>query len=202
MTRWLKSGLLAVALATSATPALAAFHLVPAARPFVISRAGLVVTPSQDWNELGARVGRNAESWTLDGLSLNDLTFYGGIADGHTLFREINKKEKPLPRYSATMLPPDIVQLFEGSYRIANNTSLFAVDSVEPARFAGHDGFRFTYTFSIQDEDVKRSGEAIGAMIDGKLYMITFEAPVLHYFAHDVAAYHHIVDTAQLAASH
>jgi hypothetical protein len=47
---------------------------------------------------------------------------------------------------------------------------------------------------------VKRHGEANGAVVDGKLYMITFEAPALHYYEHDLPAYRALVETARLTA--
>ncbi len=181
---------------TLPSPALAGYKLMPANTPVLVGKSTLQITPSQDWNKLGGRVGRNAESWTMDGLRLNDMTFYGGIADNTTLFREIDKKNAPLPRFSATMLLPDVAQLFEGSYRVANGTSLMAIDSIEPATFAGQPGFRFTYNFTIQNEEVKRLGEARGAIINGKLYMITYEAPVIHYFGKDLEAFRKIATSA------
>jgi hypothetical protein len=183
-----------------ATPAMAGFKLMPAGVAVAVAKSGLTVKPSIAWNKLGARPGRQAESWTLDGLSLNDVTFYGGIVDNTTLFREVDKTRKPLPRFSATMLAPDIAQLFEGSYRVAVGTSLMSIDAMEPATFAGQQGFRFTYSFTIQNEEVKRLGEARGAIVGGKLYLITYEAPKIHYFARDVAAFRALADSAIIAA--
>jgi hypothetical protein len=184
----------------AAPPALAGYKLMAAGKPVLVGKSTLQVTPSQDWNRLGGRVGRNAESWTMDGLTLNDVTFYGGIGNDTTLFREIDKKNAPLPRFSSSMLLPDVAQLFEGSYRVANGTSLMAIDSIEPASFAGQPGFRFTYNFTIQNEEVKRLGEARGAIINGKLYMITYEAPVIHYFGKDLEAFRKIAATAIVGA--
>lgn len=163
-----------------------------------VGKLGLSVTPPNDWNRLGTKIGRNAESWTLDGLSLNDLSFYAGIENGRTLFREVDKKNRPLPKFSSNMLLTDIVQMFEGSYRVASGTSLFSIGTVEPVSFAGHPGVRFSYSFVQQDEEVKRTGEATGAIIDGKLYLITFEAPSIYYFDRDIAAYHRVVESAKL----
>jgi hypothetical protein len=175
------------------------FVLVPAQKPVKVARSELIVTPSRAWNRVAAFAGKNAESWTLDGQSLNDLTFYGGIADGKTLFREFDKRDRPLPRFSATMLAPDIAQLFEGSYRVATGTSLFTIGRMEPATLAGRPGFRFAYNFTLQGEEVRRSGEATGAVIDGRLYMITFEAPTLHYFTSGLSGYRAVAGSAALA---
>ena len=128
-------------------PAQAGFKLMPTGKAQLVGKLGLSVTPPNDWNRLGSKIGRNAESWTLDGLSLNDLTFYAGIEEGRTLFREVDKKNRPLPKFTAAMLPTDIVSLFEGSYRVAAATSLFEIGKVEPAIFAGKAGVHFTYSF-------------------------------------------------------
>jgi hypothetical protein len=195
-----KISIAAAALAiTVAVPVSAGPKLMPKGTPVQVAKSPLTVTPSVDWNRMGARPGRNAESWTLDGLSLDDLTFYGGIGDGLTLFRDSKKKTEPLPKFSKTMLAPDIAQLFESSYRVSVGTSLMTIDSMEPATFAGQPGFRFTYSFVVQDEEVRRKGEATGAIINGKLYLITFEAPVIHYFDATVNAYRQLAATASFA---
>jgi len=198
MKRMTKLALMGIAIGLATAPALAGYKLVPKGVPIAVAKSTLMVTPSTDWNRLGARPGRNAESWTLDGLTLDDLTFYGGIANDTTLFRDSKKKTEPLPRFSSTMLAPDIAQLFESSYRVSIGTSLMSIDSVEPATFAGRPGFHFSYTFVIQGEEVKRKGEATGAVIGGKLYLITFEAPVIHYFDATHGAAKSVVDSAKI----
>jgi hypothetical protein len=198
MTRSIKFALALTAAALVAVPAVAGYKLVARGAPIAVAKSTLTVTPSVDWNRLGARPGRNAESWTLDGLTLNDVTFYGGIADNTTLFRDAKKKTAPLPRFSKTMLAPDIAQLFESSYRVSIGTSLMSIDSVAPATFAGRPGFHFTYTFVTQGEEVRRKGDATGAVVNGKLYLITFEAPVIHYYDATKDAAHAIVDSAKI----
>lgn len=193
--KWIVAG---TALALFASPATAGYKLMATGTKQPVGKLGLNVVPPNDWNRLGAKIGRNAESWTLDGLSLNDLSFYAGIEDGRTLFREVDKKNRPLPKFSSKMILPDIVQMFEGSYRIASGTSLFSIGTVEPATFAGQPGVRFTYSFVQHDEEVKRNGEATGAIIGGKLYLITYEAPAIYYFDRDIAAYRKLVETAKV----
>ena len=194
----MRSALLAaVVLATASAPAIAANKLYPAAVPATVAKSTLTVTPSIAWNKLSARPGRNAETWTLDGPALNDLSFFGGIKDGKTLLRDSDKRNKPLPRFSKTMLPTDIVQLFEGSYRLAGDTALFEVGKVEPVTFAGVPGVRFEYAF-VQRDEVRRQGEATGAVIGGRLYLISFEAPSIHYFARDIARYRELVGSARV----
>jgi hypothetical protein len=188
---------LAIGLAVSA-PLYAAGRLKTANVAVAVARSNLVVTPDRAWNR-GARPGRLYEAWTLDGLSINELTFYGGIVEGKTLFREVDKINAPLPKFSKTMLAPDVASMMESSYRIALQTPLMQVDTIEPATFAGAQGFKFTYHFTFADE-VKRLGVARGAIIDGKLYMVTYEAPGIHYFGRDLEGFTKIADSAKLTA--
>ncbi|HEX8484393.1 hypothetical protein [Sphingomonas sp.] len=187
-----------IALAMVASPAQAGNSLIAAGTRVAVAKSALTVAPPSEWNKLGARPGRNSETWTIDGDALNDLTFYGGIPAGKTLFREVDKKNRPLPRVSATMLITDVPVLVENSYRIALNTPLFTLDAMEPALFAGRAGLRFTYSYTRPGEDLPRKGEGRTAIIDGKLYMMTFEAPRLHYFDRSVDQFRKVADTARL----
>jgi hypothetical protein len=176
----------------------APYKLVTAGKVVTVAKSAMSVAPTIDWNKLNRRYGRFGESWTLDGLTLNDLSFYGGVANDTTLLREVNKKEKPLPRFYSTMLTPDVAQLFEASYRIAIGTALMTMDSMETATFSGQPGFRFSYSYAVQDVEVRMRGEARGAIVGGKLYMISFEAPAIYYFEHNVAAFHAVADSAKV----
>lgn len=176
---------------------LLALKLIAKAQPVVAAKA-ITVTPAREWSRIGFAHGKNAESWTRDGLTLNDLTFFGGIADGATLVRDTQKKEAPLPKFNKTMLAPDVAQLFEATYRIALHTTQFSVDGVEPASFAGQPGFKFTYSFALLNEDVNRKGEAYGTIRGDKLYLIAFEAPTIYYFDRDVEDFRALVGTARI----
>lgn len=193
----MKFRLIVAALLLTAAPARAHTLIAKGVRVSV-AKSALTVDPAIDWNRMSSRPGRNAEAWTLDGLALNEVTFYGGIANDRTLFKEVDKKNKPLPRFTAEMLPTDVVQLFETSYRVAGGSALFAVDQVEPATFAERRGFRFRYHFTLENEEVRRDGEATGAIVDGKLYLVTYEAPTIYYYARNLNDYRAVAASARL----
>lgn len=178
--------------------ALAGWKIMPKAAPVAVAKSPMTVTPGENWNRWSTRPSKKGETWTLDGVSLNELSFFGGVLPGEAIYRERDKKDEPLPKFDAKMLPPDIVQAVEGSYRIVLKTSLFAVDSVEPAKLAGYNGVRFTYHYTVQDEDVRRKGEGRAAIVDGKLYLITFAAPELHYFDAGIAEARRVMDSARI----
>ena len=77
----------AVGLALVAAPVLAGNKLIPAGQPVAVAKSVLTVTPSVEWNKLGARPGRNSGTGTFDGRALNDLTVHCrvGSAAEHVL---------------------------------------------------------------------------------------------------------------------
>lgn len=189
----------AVAMACPA-PALAGWKLMPAGVPQPVAKGALTVTPRSDWNRWSARPSKRGEIWTLDGVSLNELTFIAGVVQGEPIYRERSKKDEPYPKFDARMLAPEIVQAVEGSYRIMLRTSLFEVDRVEPDRLGGHQGVRFAFRYTVQDEEVRRKGEGRAAIVGGRLYLMTFVAPEIHYFDAGIGEARAIMDTARLSA--
>ena len=195
-----KGVILVVASALAAQPgmAVAGWKIMPRTVSVAVAKSPMTVTPGEDWNRWSTRPSKKGETWTLDGVSLNELSFFGGVLAGEAIYRERSKKDEPLPKFDAHMLPPDIVQAVEGSYRILLKTSLFAIDSQEPMKLAGYNGVRFTYHYTVQDEDVRRKGEARAVIVDGQLYLITFDAPEIHYFAAGIDEARRIMDSARI----
>jgi hypothetical protein len=185
-------------LSLISSSAIAGNSLIAENQPVAVAKAAMIVKPGREWNKMGARPGRYAESWTLDGDTLNELTFYGGVESGRTLFREVDKRNKPLPHFSTTMLLTDIPVFLEESYRIALGTTLMSIGKIEPATFAGRKGVRFEYAFTRQGEELRRRGEGYATIADHKLFMITFEAPVLYYFDASVGAAREVIQSAML----
>ena len=183
----------ALALALMTTPAAAGWKVVPAGAPTEVAKSRMKATPAVSWNRQTKRPSPKAETWTLDGAALNEVSFFGGVGEGETIYKELDKKGKPLPRFKANMLPTDVVALFEASQRIMTESSLFAVDKVEPATLGGHKGVRFEYHYSLSGDQLNRRGEAVAAIVGGKLYLVSFAAPEIHYFDRDVAQFRAIV---------
>lgn len=191
----------------SAALALTALLLAPVAAhahklrergaPVAVADTTLTVTPSRDWNRLDVRLGKNTEHWTVDGEQLNDVTFFAAIEPGKPLVRERSKKREPLPKFTAATLLVEVPELLETTWRTYKHSGMFKMTGIEPGLFLGADGVHFTYEFVDQDE-LPRRGEARAAIIAGKLYMISFEAPRLHYFAAGVEDFRKLADSARL----
>ncbi len=162
-----------------------------------VANSEMTVTPPQDWNMLSIRPGRKAEIWTLDGEQLNNVTWYGGIASGEPLIRETSRKHKPLPKFTSATLLVELPELLETTYRTEKGIGDFQVGASSPDRFLGKDGIRFTYAY-VDNDNLPRKGEARAALVNGRLYMATFDAPRLYYFDRSLADFRALTDGAVL----
>ena len=162
-----------------------------------VSGSALSVKPPRDWNKLSAKPGKYAETWALDGEQLNDVTFFNGVEPGNPLVKERNKKNEPLPKFTADLLAIEIPELLEKTYRTYKKIGGFSLTNSQPQRLLGREGIVFSYDYTDQDE-LPRKGEARAVIISKKLYMITFEAPRLHYFERTIEDFRALADTAAL----
>jgi hypothetical protein len=192
-----RSALAVLVLASLATSNVFANDYREEGKSTKIADSAMTVTPPRDWNKLGVRPGKFAETWTLDGEQLNDVTFYGGVEPGRPLVRERDKKLEPLPKFTDGMLLIEIPELVQGTYRAYKQISKFEVTNTTPGTFLGKDGVKFTYQYLDADE-LPRKGEARAVIIDKKLFMVTFDAPRLHYFDRAVDDFRALADTARL----
>lgn len=168
----------------AAAPVLANSLVAPGPRAG-IAKSRLSASPAGEWNRLSRSEGKYVETWTLDGDALNKVNFFGGVATGQPLLRQANKN-RPLPKVAGNMLITDIPVLLETTYRSQFTVNQMQIESQEPALLGDRKGIRFTYSFTRADDEVQRKGEAIGAMVEGKLYLVTYEAPALYFFAKDI----------------
>jgi hypothetical protein len=161
-----------------------------------VVKGQLRITPASDWNRSSSRPSDRGETWTRDGVSLNELTFYAGIQAGESIYRQGYAIEKKLPKFKADMLPTDLVEMFEASNRILLQSSVFKVEVTEPAKFGGHSAVRFRYNYAVQEEDLPRRGEAVALIKDKKLYLVNFVAPSLYFFDRDILEVRKMIETA------
>ncbi|QTH24510.1 hypothetical protein HRJ34_08510 [Rhizorhabdus wittichii] len=194
----MKRLLIGLSLGLAAVAPASANSLVTAGPRPHIAESRFSASPTDEWNRLSRKDGKNVEIWTRDGDQLNKVTFFGGIPSGKPLVREIDKKHQPLPKVAADMLITDIPVLLESTYRIQYAVTQMEVESQEPATLSGHKAIRFTYRFAREDDGVRRRGEAIGAFVDGQLYLVTYEAPALYFFDKDVEKYRKLAATLAL----
>lgn len=170
-----------------AGPALAGWKIAPRGAPAAVLKGAMSVTPAEDWNFNSSHPMKKGETWTLDGASLNELYLVAGLAPGETLFKDVAKKDRPLPKLGAGAVLTDIPEFVESSVRIQLNTSQFETTGVEPVKFGGRDGVKFSYRYSVQGESLTRQGVAMATLAGKNLYLINFTAPSIYYFDRDKA---------------
>lgn len=198
MKRMNKLALALALVALPAAPALAGWKLVAPGKSAAVAKSTLAVTPGEAWNRGSARPIKKSEVWTLDGVVLNELYFVSGLIGGETMLRDAAKKDRPLPKFAATMQLTDIPEFVESSYRTAFGTSMFKITNVEPAKLGGHDAVRFAYEYAVEGSKITRKGLATGTVVNKQFYLISFTAPATFYFDRDRARVTAIMDSAKL----
>jgi hypothetical protein len=187
----------AAVLALSASEVSYAHSLKKQGEAVEVADSNMTVTPSRDWNRLSGKVGKQTESWTLDGEQLNDVTFFGGIEPGKPLVKERSKKHDPLPKFTETTLLVEVPELLEGTYRTYKELAAFTLGASAPTKFLGRDGVRFAYEFTDRD-GLTRKGEAYAVIVDKRLYMTAFDAPRLYYYDRAIADFRALTASARL----
>ena len=66
-------------------------------------------------------------------------------------------------------------------WRVRGGTVDFKTLGLAPRTFLGQPGYQFDYEHLDSDE-VWRRGRAVGATVDGRLYLILFDAVRSHYY--------------------
>ena len=136
------------------------------------------VSPQIDWSKSSSG---DLETWTVNGHVLEQVAFYKGIESGDPLVDSsawFSDEDRPL--FDSRMTSLEILDLFtataqnSGAYRL-NTTNL------RPWKFGSVDGFRFEYTYALED-GLEQRGFAVGMIKDDKLYLITFTAAALYYY--------------------
>lgn len=155
---------------------------------------GLVVSGSGHWNRLEPDAEADAdEAWTAEGVTLDMVLFYAGIADGGALGARADKDNLPL--FRAGMLPHDIVELYEAM--VARDGGAFRLERLAPASFGGARGFVFEHRTTPRSGPELR-GRAYGAVVDGRLYLISYTAPEGYFYAKHLAAVEALAASARI----
>lgn len=167
-------------------------------QPRTVAR-GMVVTPTIAWNQIPRTpydISRE-ENWTLNGPYLDGLSFIGGIDHNSPIVRQRRQADRKVPNFRADMTAQDIADMIESFYMIRAGTARFDVTSITPRTFLGQPGFQFDYNHLGGDE-VERQGRAVGAVINGRLYLALFDAARLHYFGAGIGEFERIAASARL----
>ena len=159
----------------------------------------LAVTPPRQWNKISARLFtdiQDVEDWTQNGPYLDGISFVTGLRDGKALVYQRSRDDRQVPKFRSNMTPPEIAAIIESLFRVRGGAVDFTTTSLTPRVFLGTNGFQLDYEHLDSDE-VRRKGRAVGAVIDGKLYMILYDAARSHYFNASLPDFEAIVASAR-----
>jgi hypothetical protein len=140
---------------------------------------------------------RAVEDWTLNGPLLDGISFVTGLRDGKTLIRQRRTASQQVPIFRSNMTAPEIAAMIESLYRVRGGAVDFRTLSLRPRPFLGANGFQLDYEH-LDDDELWRRGRAVGAVINGQLYLILLDAARSHYYDAALPDYEAVVASAQL----
>ena len=169
-------------------------------RTRAVGDGSLLVTPPRPYNRhrsiLWQDVG-DVEDWTQNGPYLDGISFVSGLKSGRYLVRQSKRADQQVPKFRSDMTPPEIAAMLESLYRVRGGTVDFRTLSLQPRPFLGTNGFQLDYEH-LDGDELWRKGRAVGAVINGQLYLILFDAARSHYYASILPDFESIVASARL----
>ena len=159
----------------------------------------MAVTPPREWNKISASLFVDihaVEDWTQNGPYLDGISFVTGLKDGKALVYQRSRDDRQVPKFRSNMTPPEISAMIESLFRVRAGTVDFKTVALAPRPFLGTNGFQLDYEHLDSDE-VHRRGRAVGAVIDGRLYLILFDAARSHYYSALLPDFEAIVNSAR-----
>lgn len=180
-----------IAAAALAAPAPAQFgyggySLVRPNQPRGVGDGSMIVTTPNAWNKKSSIWAiddiRQVEDWTLNGNTLDSMSFVTGLKGGRYIIRQNKRDAQQVPKFRSDMTAPEIAAMLESFYRVRAGTLEFKTTGLSPRTFMGYPGFQFDFDHLDSDE-VWRRGRAVGAVIDTRLYLILLDGARSHYFA-------------------
>lgn len=170
-------------------------------RRLSVGNGNMSVVPPRPWNRHRSTLFEDipaVEDWTLDGPLLDKITFISGLRSGHFMVRQRHSADQQVPKFRGDMTPPEIASMLEGLYRVRGGAVDFRTLAIEPRPFLGAAGFQFDYEH-LDDDELWRKGRAVGAVIDGELYLIMLDAARSHYYEATLPDFEAIAASARLS---
>lgn len=140
----------------------------------------LAVKVDAAWNQFSGGLTGGVPTWTMEGITIDALSFYTDIKDGQTFGPSNTPKGRQPVIFKASMQPADIVAMFQSLQ--TQDGSSFMLDKLEPAPFLDGQGFRFEYSTVRKVDEVPLKGVAYGRVRGGELFLVSYSAPRLVFF--------------------
>ena len=188
------AGIRALVLLTGmavAAPA-AAWKIVLEGQPFKHEKSGYSIQYPAGWRYIKMPFGDETVA-TRDGIWLQQV-----FVD----FRK-HKKAFPALKKDATpdMMPQELAEKYVADMTSAGGLQNMEVLSDEPTLLAGRPAFRvhLAYRSAVDVGSVRYQAIVIGANSPQGIFLVGYDAAVLHYFAHDVETFEKTLATFAIA---
>lgn len=182
---------------------LGGFGVYQLVRPGKVIRVGngaMATVAPREWNRTtrnGFTDIRYVEDWTLNGPYLDGVTFVSGLPDDRRIIRQTPRADRQVPKFRSNMTAPEVASLLETLYRVEGGTVDWRTLALTPRPFLGHPGFQYDFEH-LDGDELWRKGRAVGAIINGRLYMMLFDAARSHYYPAALPDFEAMVASAQL----
>lgn len=179
--RFFRALALAAGLAFSA-PSLAAWKAVVDGTPFVHASSGYSIQYPSGWRWIKMPFGDETIA-SLDGPGLQTISV--DFRKHKKAFRALNQDSTP------EMVPQELAQKLIAEATQARSLQNVEVLSDEPTTLAGRPGFRVmvTYRTPVDAGSLRYREIVVGANSPQGIFIVSYRAPVLHYFDRDVPAF-------------
>ncbi len=170
------------------------------ARETGVGNDSLRVTPPREWNRQHGQLFvdiREVEDWTLNGPLLDGISFVTGLKHNKSLVRQYRRDDRQVPYYRSNMTAPEISAMLESLFRVRGGTVDFKTLGLAPRSFLGQPGYQFDFEHLDSDE-VWRRGRAVGATVNGRLYLVLLDATRAHYYDAALPDFEAITNSARL----
>lgn len=176
------------------------YYSLARARNISVGDGSLAVSPPRPWNRARRDLlfddVRWVEDWTLNGPLLDGISFVSGLPSGKYLIRQSKRADQQVPKFRSDMTAPEIAAMIESLYRVRGGSVDFRTLSLQPRPFLDANGFELDYEH-LDGDELWRRGRAVGAVVDGRLYMILFDAARSHYYDAALPDFESIVASAR-----
>ena len=198
--------LASVALSLSACSTVGAgdgfsqYYSLVRVRSVEVGDGSMAVTPPRPWNKQRRWLFddvRWVEDWTLNGPLLDGMSFVSGLPSGRYLVRQSRREERQVPKFREDMLAPEIASMLESAFRVRGGAVDFRTLALTPRNFLGYPGFQFDYEH-LDGDELWRKGRAVGAVINGRLYLILYDAARSHYYPNAIGDFEALAASARL----
>ncbi|MCL6697413.1 hypothetical protein LZ496_01230 [Sphingomonas sp. NSE70-1] len=165
-----------------------------------VGNDSMAVTPPREWNKISSSLFVDihaVEDWTQNGPYLDGISFVTGLKDGKALVYQRSRDDRQVPKFRSNMTPLEITSMIESLFRVRAGAVDFKTVGLSPRTFMGYSGFQYDYEH-LDGDEVRRKGRAVGAVIDGRLYLILFDAARSHYYGALLPDFEAVVNSARL----